>query len=233
MIERDALEYLVEDCSMIQTVTIDGYDYSTKPLHLIQEPKFKSIELTTLDSFIDYVNEYDQPLSIIVNVIGPTRVELISRLFNEFKERDVYAVCMPDLPFVTTGRFLSLEEFNIMLQSVFVPSEDLAKVLSVVGGVQSETVQNIDDDGITQQVAVRAGIQRKDTAIVPNPVTLYPFRTFVEIEQPESKFVLRLKDGPTAALFEADGGAWRIQAVKSIKSYIEEHLEDKTILVLA
>ena len=30
---------------------------------------------------------------------------------------------------------------------------------------------------------------------VPNPVGLAPYRTFTEIGQPESKFVLRLKNG--------------------------------------
>ena len=46
---------------------------------------------------------------------------------------------------------------------------------------------------------------------VPNPVTLRPFRTFIEVEQPESKFIFRMREGGRCAIFEADGahGSWR------------------------
>lgn len=44
--------------------------------------------------------------------------------------------------------------------------------------------------------------------------------------QPESKFVFRMQDGPRAALFEADGGAWKNDAMLSIKKFLEEQLKD-------
>jgi hypothetical protein len=40
------------------------------------------------------------------------------------------------------------------------------------------------------------------------------------VEQPESKFVLRIKDGPQIALFEADGGEWRLAAMLRIKKFL-------------
>jgi len=60
--------------------------------------------------------------------------------------------------------------------------------------------------------------------LVPNPVVLAPFRTFPEVIQPESKFIFRMQSGPQAALFEADGGAWRNEAMGRIKTYLEEQL---------
>ena len=68
---------------------------------------------------------------------------------------------------------------------------------------------------------------------MPNPAVLKPYRTFVEVEQPESKFVFRMQTGPEMALFEADGGAWRIQAMKNIKEYLEKELKAFEISIIA
>lgn len=50
------------------------------------------------------------------------------------------------------------------------------------------------------------------------------------MEQPESQFVFRMKedkyDGVQCALFEADGGAWRLNAMANIKAYLAHELND-------
>ena len=35
-----------------------------------------------------------------------------------------------------------------------------------------------------------------------------------------------MKDGPRAAIFEADGGAWRNKAILSIKEYLKKELAE-------
>lgn len=78
---------------------------------------------------------------------------------------------------------------------------------------------------IIQGAIDRNGIE---DVFVPNPVTLKPFRTFHEIEQPEIAFVFRMKNGQSGvscALFEADGGAWKFNAVHSIAEYLKKELE--------
>ena len=35
-----------------------------------------------------------------------------------------------------------------------------------------------------------------------------------------------MQSGPTCALFEADGGAWRNEAMLNIKKYLEANLKD-------
>lgn len=71
------------------------------------------------------------------------------------------------------------------------------------------------------------GIASKADAEVPNPVSLRPYRTFHEIEQPESLFVFRMKerDGMNCAIYEADGGAWRNTAIQSIKKYLDDFVK--------
>lgn len=65
---------------------------------------------------------------------------------------------------------------------------------------------------------------------MPNPVKLRPYRTFMEIEQPESAYVFRVKDsekGPYFKLVEADGGLWKSIVMKRIKEYLEYELNDE------
>lgn len=48
------------------------------------------------------------------------------------------------------------------------------------------------------------------------------------MEQPASEFIFRVKqnkyDGISCAIFEADGGAWKIAATSSIKDYLQFEL---------
>ena len=79
----------------------------------------------------------------------------------------------------------------------------------VTKNIQAGTTANYDDDGVSQKTTIKTGIANKTDVIVPNPVKLRPYRTFAEIEQPESSYVFRIMDtdrGPAFKLVEADGG---------------------------
>lgn len=70
---------------------------------------------------------------------------------------------------------------------------------------------------------------------MPNPVYLAPYRTFREVTQPLSPFVLRMKQGregglPTVALFEADGGKWKLDAIAFIRDFLREKIETVPII---
>ena len=57
-------------------------------------------------------------------------------------------------------------------------------------------------------------------------VNMQPFRTFREVEQPESVFLLRLDGNGNVGLFEADGGVWKLEATRNISAYFEQKLAD-------
>jgi hypothetical protein len=89
----------------------------------------------------------------------------------------------------------------------------------------------VHDDGITQEVSVKRGMSGalKEPGSFKPIVVLKPYRTFREIDQPESQLLFRMKaeEGkvPTLALFEADGGKWKIEAVQRIAEYFLERLD--------
>ena len=101
-----------------------------------------------------------------------------------------------------------------------------AAILQIVGNLRAEAVQVVADDGVSQQVTTKAGVARVENVTVPNPVGLRPYRTFQEIEQPASQYVLRMRrEGgnglPSIALHEVLDDQWRFKAVQQIKKFLE------------
>lgn len=99
----------------------------------------------------------------------------------------------------------------------------------IPGNVEAKTTANYGDDGVSQKTTIKQGIASKADVLVPNPVTLVPYRTFLEVKQPDSEFVFRIRDNggaPAFKIVEAEGGLWRNLAVISIKEYLMEALKD-------
>lgn len=73
---------------------------------------------------------------------------------------------------------------------------------------------------------LKTGIASKAYAVVPSPCSLQPFRTFLEVEQPASQFIFRMRGDRSieCALFEADGGAWKREAMRNVKEYLTDKL---------
>ena len=128
------------------------------------------------------------------------------------------------------GSYMDHESFLIALQSKFIPNDDRELLMKFAGTVENGSLAQYGDDGVTQKATIKTGIASKGDVIVPNPVTLRPFRTFVEVEQPESAFVFRMREGGRGdiecAIFEADGGAWKNAAMKGIKEYLQYELNE-------
>lgn len=209
---------------------IDGEQYSDKPLHRISyNPKAEPIELNTLTSLVDYiVSEFDAHDKLFVHVVSPTRVDVFSELDRE-RTREKVLVVNALVPSFQFGQFMGSEAFNIGLQSKFLDSDDRALVLKFAGATKAGTVAEYSDDGVTQKATVKVGVASTSDAIVPNPVTLRAYRTFLELEQPAAKYVFRMKQGGAGdvqcALFEADGGAWQIEAKEAVKAYLVSELD--------
>lgn len=231
MIEKEALEYLVNlGIEQENIKEVEGFQYSTERLHLITEPKAAALETNSLTALVDYVNSRHVDLEfqdLIIHVQSPTKVALYGAL-DKNRERECFMVCKAILPDnIRYDSFLDPERFNIMLQSSFAENKDKQLLLKVTGCIKEDTVKEVGDDGISQGVTIKSGVASVNTVAVPNPVTLIPFRSFQEVEQVESKFVFRMKTGPSAAIFEADGNMWRNEAMIRIKEYLKKNVPEE------
>lgn len=235
---QKALEYLV-GLKKTEVIKVGDSNYSTEQLHYIKpvfdpKPYAQAIGIQTLTGLVDYVkNNVDKIADpMVIHVVSPTKVTVYSELRADMC-RDNYILCEAWTPKITYGDFLDVERFNIMIQSCFLQNEHSAAILKVVGNIKEDNVQNTSDDGVSQKVTAKAGVSTVTEIQVPNPVILCPFRTFAEVDQPESKFVFRMRTGPSAAIFEADGGIWRLYAMQNVKAYLSEKLEGCNVKIIS
>ena len=231
---KEALEYIV-GLRKPEIVEVSGETYSDKPLERIDfSPMAEPIVMGTLTSFCEYLRAEidDMSVKMIVHVESPTCVRLYSDLdYN--RQREYIAVVKANIPEFPFDQYVDHEKFLISMQSKFIDdaSTDKALLLKFAGTVKTGTVAQYGDDGVTQKATIKTGIASMSDAIVPSVVRLKPYRTFLEVEQPTSDFVFRMKEGKydsgvQCAIFEADGGAWKAEAMENIKAYLKSELND-------
>lgn len=231
MLDKGAIEYIA-GLGKAEVLEVDGNKYITNDATLIEEPIVNHpFALTTLVGVVDYVNNaVDVAIvgsEMTIHIVSPEEVRIYSEL-NEDRKRECLVYSKAILPEFVFGRFHDTENFIIELLSKFENNIDRANILKLVGNIKEDHVKNTGDNGISQTVTVKAGIATVEDVEVPNPVSLAPYRTFPEVPQPESSFIFRLKDGPSAALFNAGGTGWRIEAMRTIKEYLHESLSDES-----
>lgn len=227
---KEALQYIV---GLKQPKIIESGDwrYTDSNLRrLDDELRAEQIEMSTLSGLIDYIKAGvdDMKDSMLVQVVSPTRVRLISKLDYD-RKRECLVEVNAEIPDFFYGKFMGTEAFVIGIRSKFIQNNGSEAILKFAGTVETGTVAKYGDDGISQSATVKKGIAGKEDALVPNPVKLRPYRTFTEVRQPESEFVFRMRDdggdrGVECAIFEADGGAWRREAMNNVKEHLKFEL---------
>lgn len=214
------------------TVKIDGSTYTTEKLHRVDEDmRADPIQVKTLTGLLDYINAHNDGgwEGYFLHVVSETRVDLISQLDSD-RKRETLVVANAETPRTPIGSWFESEQFLIAAQATIVQDEntDIAAILKFAGTVEDGTITEYKDDGVTQKATVKVGVKSRAEGLVPSPCVLKPYRTFLEVDQPESKFVFRMKngrDGIECALYSADGGAWKREAMQSIKEYLLDELE--------
>ena len=225
---RDFVNKLIE-LAAPTTVEVDGSVYSNQELIHIQDkkPMPRCIDLTGLDSVCKMVrNEADHVgLQIFIQVKDYKSVSVFTSLDGD-EERLYLYKCMADTPAVTTERFMAYEKAVIELRSLYIPNEGTKYLLQLLSSISNESKVISSDNGVTQQVEARSGIALNSMVKIEPRVTLQPFRTFIEVEQPASEFLLRINERGEIGFFPADGGVWKLEATRNVANYFETALKD-------
>ena len=227
---KAALQY-IEDLRKERIIESNGMRYTEHRLERLDDClRASALKVSTLSSLVEYIKGNVDVMAekMLIQVVSPTEVRLLSQLDGD-RKRECLMVAEAELPEIKYGKFVDCESFLITLRSNFIPNYDTDLLLKFAGTVEAGTVASYGDDGVTQKATVKKGINGKEDAVVPNPVNLRPYRTFTEVEQPESEFVFRMKQSDNqvcCALFEADGGAWKRDAMRKIQEYLEFELND-------
>lgn len=223
--ERTGIEKIVE-LAAPNVQNIDGRTYTDKRIIPVERPRVKTLELTTLNSLVKLIQEEstDYITPLIVQVSSYDAVEVFAGIQAADRKRENPYRCKAETIRIQFDQKLDYESMMIALKSKFVQTSELLELVKLLGSITEQNSAQVSDDGFSQNVVVRKGIALKDNKTINPIVKLKPYRTFAEIDQPESEFLLRLSDGAKVALYEADGGAWKLEARKRIADYLREAL---------
>lgn len=218
-LDRSFIEKIQELCPANEHEIL-GLAYSDKKLHLIEPPLIDTVTVHTLTAVEEFCRKElaGSEGHYIILVESPGRVMIMGDADVSYRNREQPLRAELQASPFPFGKFLPVELFIIALQSQFVQDATTAAMLALVGNLTTTSESKTLDDGVSQSVEARVGLSKLQNVVVPNPVQLAPYRTFIEIEQPLSDH--------TCALFEADGGAWKNVATSRIKDRLENTLAD-------
>lgn len=216
-------------------IDIEGFTHIDKDnkVELFTPPRPKAVGVATLAGLVGLLAAEIDELpdgvdNLFIHVESHTRVTVRHTSQDHYGFRRTFVIAeLAEQQGFRYNTFIGQEEFNIGLRSQFVPDGNLAALLQVTGNLAKQSEARQEDDGITQRVTVKTGIALQSETTPPSRVTIAPYRTFREAIQPPSDFVFRVKcsdNGNQCALFEADGGYWKIAAAQNVKSWLSNAL---------
>lgn len=229
--ESDAIEKIQELVdAKTRHLVVDGKNYLSEEMKLVMPPALTTVHVKTLTGLADLIKAVPSTFNLdewFIHVVSHSKVVVEAKSDDDYGRRALFAVCElfmgEPFPF---DRFLDRDTFVIGLMSRFVQNADSQSLLALTSSMSSDGAMLSEDDGVSQKVTVKQGVTLKDAKLVRPRWTLQPYRTFREIIQPASEFVFRLKGEPgsipACALYEADGGQWKIDAMLAIKAWLTD-----------
>lgn len=214
------------------TYLIDGSSYE----EIIPNPYPipKTYGFSSLDGLVKMVRKEHTNITaacdtddvLFINVTSPTTVDVSTGLDGCNRRAMLYHSGYEFSRKWIGANWFEHEEAMIVLRSQFIQNEGTEYLLDFLSRVSDENSVSSDDNGMTQTVQVKKGIALNTREPVKPIVTLKPYRTFLEVDQPESAFLIRVRDGMQVGIIEADGGMWRIAARRNIVAYLENELKE-------
>jgi hypothetical protein len=220
---------------------VGDYTFTTRDLKRVDTDRARpeTLEFYTLAGFAAYLKaEGEAPgapedAPTFIHVESPTRVTAVSALHgndNNLRRAPARAVCKnAAMHGFSFNNAVGLEMLAIALQTCFEPGRgQIDRLRQFCASVRSTEEIGVADDSVSQQVSAKSGIAAVLPTPVVNPWSLAPWRTFSEVAQPESPYILRFFKGeePRAGLFETGDARWQVEAVQAIGAKLRELLGD-------
>lgn len=237
--ETKEIERIIKDGLVLD---VGGKKFSASQLIPVSDRRIQDkLEVNSLSAVAGYYKEHidgQTAIGSFVHIDDESNILILKDIDTETKQRvtAVKATPLCGMTAFSFGSFIGVESFLIQLASLFVQTPERDSLLAFASKIDLKSSATIEDDGISQKVTTNKGVSGavKGTEIAPAVVELRPFRTFLEVEQPASKFIFRVKRGKydessiECALFEADGGKWKLSAMESIKAWLSKNLPANT-----
>lgn len=203
---------------------------NVEELHeVIDRPE--TLSLTSLDALVKLVRTEalkatDKPLYITIpdhlTVRCFTQPEPSERFCRQF----FYKVTATDVPGWGEKVQLPFEEMQIALRTRFQETPDALYAMKLLSDITTGGKITYNDNGVATSVVTKKGIDLQANESIRPIVTLKPYRTFQEVEQPESTFLIRVSERGITFI-ESDGGMWKLYARETVKEFLEAALKEE------
>lgn len=189
-----------------------------------------TIELNSLDAVVQFVKtEAMKMTNSILYLTVPNHKQVCCFTSPNPDKRNkrtfFYTAYATDVPGWDATMKMGFEEAQIALRTRFQETPDALYAQKLLSDICTGSQVTFNDNGIATTVTTTKGVALQAKEAIRPIVRLRPYRTFQEIDQPVSEFLIRLSDR-YISFIEADGGMWKLDARQSIKTYLEENLSD-------
>lgn len=189
------------------------------------------LELYSLDALVQMIKteatkQYSAPIYIMAK--GHDEVACFLSPDQELRHMrlTLYDVHAKDVPGWNATDNLPFEEALIAIRTRFQQTPDTEYLLKLLSEITNKAKVTYADNGIATSVVTQSGVALQQSVPIRPIVSLRPYRTFQEIEQPASEFHIRISERGIRFI-EADGGMWKLAARKTIAEYLNNSLANE------
>lgn len=205
-------------------VNSDGKANELRPM--IDRPD--ALPLTSLDALVKLVRSEATGVETPLYITIPDHLTVHCFGRPAAKERfyrQVYYVAnATDVPGWDAKVTLPFEEMQIALRTRFQETKDTPYVQKLLSEISTGAKITFNDNGVATTIVTKKGIDLQANETIRPIVSLRPYRTFQEVDQPESVFLIRINERGISFI-EADGGMWKLKARETVKTFLEDKLQ--------
>ena len=229
---RDAIEKIAE-LAGVKTFCVDGKTYADSKVFEVRPAldKPEKKELTSLDALVKLVKTEAvsilgiHPLFITVNKFDEVNCFTAINRDERNERAELYTAKAADVVGWNPETKLGFEQAQIAIQTRFQKTADRDYILRLCSQITCGSKVTYNDNGMATSVVTQKGVALQASETIKPLVSLKPFRTFQEVDQPESLFLIRV-DERGISFIEADGGMWKLAARQTVRNFVEESLKD-------
>lgn len=236
---KEAIDKIISLASL-EVIEVDSRQFTSRSVNEIRPQLIEPIVVHSLTAIVDFfegevdVNCDVNPDLTVIHIVDPHTVKVIDGVADDtYRNREHFLTAQRINSEFEFDTYFDQEKMVMKLLTMFEQTTVLEDVIKVVSGLIVSSDIEVNDDGISQEVKVRKGASRIEKVEIKNPIMLKPIRTFTEVDQVESPYVLRIRERngePQIAIFEAGGGQWKNDAIQNIKKWLAKRIKGVKIL---
>ena len=231
---KEAIEKIQELCNR-HTFNVEGETFCMDTEGNVAQvrrelDRIQNITLSSLDAMVAFVKTEaicSNP-QVYITIPDHRTVNCFTHPKEDLrKNREyLYTANATDVPGWGEKVALPFEEALIALRTRFQATPDTEYAQKLLSDITTGSKVTYNDNGVATSVVTKRGIDLQTNASIRPIISLRPYRTFQEVEQPASQFLIRINER-NITFIEADGGMWKLAARNTIKQYLEKALENE------